>query len=234
MIFKNAYIYLLEIIDNKSSMYGKFYIGKHNGKNKNYFSGGIIVNNILNKYGPNSIKKTIIYAQPMNDLDLCEKEIYFIKLYDTFNTGLNLTTGGEGLSGYKHSIATIDKMSKSATGHTRQIGIKNSFYGKKHSDITKRSISNTKTGVKMSIEVCKQMSIDRLGIKNLFYGKKHSVETKNKISIANSLKTSYTLINTITSETFIGTINEFYHKYGFRINNITRNKNKKVKEWSII
>lgn len=44
------------------------------------------------------------------------KETEFIKEYNTVNIGYNTTDGGEGTFGYKHTIESKEKMSKSKKG----------------------------------------------------------------------------------------------------------------------
>jgi hypothetical protein len=106
----------------------------------------------------------------------------------------------------------------------RVLGDKNPFYGKKHSDITKKKIS--------------EKSKQRIGEKNPFYGKKHSEETK--IRIANKLKEKPRKIyyiydnnkNLIISGTAIKLLSFFDIK---ATNNISRfcDKNKKYRGYYI-
>lgn len=57
--------------------------------------------------------------------------------------------------------------------------------GKKHSEETKRIMSEKKIGIKKSEETRKRMSAAQLGNKNML-GKKHSEETKRKMSISST------------------------------------------------
>lgn len=65
-----------------------------------------------------------------------------------------------------------DNISKSRLG--RFSGENNNFFGKKHTDKSKKTMSLNKTGVKASDETKLKMKLSRIG-------KKHSLETKKKI-----------------------------------------------------
>ena len=85
-----GYIYML--VDKRN---GKKYVGKHNGKKYDYWSSGLVPNRIADKYG-RDIFTRVILEDNINDIDLNNKEIYYIGLEDSFNNGYNSTLGGEG------------------------------------------------------------------------------------------------------------------------------------------
>lgn len=64
--------------------------------------------NTWNKYGEDSFKFEIIEECSVDKLD--EREIYWIDYYDALNNGYNLSAGGCGCKGYKHSEEEIEKM----------------------------------------------------------------------------------------------------------------------------
>lgn len=128
-----GYIYMLEVIEPKSSFYGYRYIGRHLSINKkSYFSGGVVVNNIKEKYGIEAFKKTVLINDILNFNLINELEKHYIRVYNTYkytsNNGLNLTLGGEGASGSVVSENTKLKIS-----------VKNK--GRISSDETRRKIS---------------------------------------------------------------------------------------------
>lgn len=94
-------------------------------------------------------------------------EIEYIKSYKEKGVVLyNLTDGGEGTLNHK-PVFTDEwkkKLSEAKSGDNFK-GEKNSFYGKKHTEETKKILSEQRKG-KM------------VGVKNPFYGKKHTNETK--------------------------------------------------------
>ena len=77
------------------------------------------------------------------------------------NIGYNLTEGGEGSSGFKHTDESKQKMSE--IKKLTYIGENNPFFGKAHT--------------KEAIELMSQIASQRIGDKNPFYGKEHSEES---------------------------------------------------------
>ena len=125
-----------------------------------------------------------------------EKEAYWIKELDTLApNGYNLKAGG--LGGGPDSPETRLRKSLSKRGE------KNSFYGHKHSEETKRKISQTKTGVPIKVssedrerrrkfmaelrkhDIGRKFSKEhRLNIAAGQRGRTHSQEAKRKMSEA--------------------------------------------------
>ena len=119
-------------------------------RNKHY---NIYLQRAWNKYGEINFEFNIL--EECNKENLDKKEIEFIqKLNSKAPNGYNLTLGGEGMSGHKHSDETKNKISnshkgkvfsiqhkenisKSLLGHTRNLG-------KCHSDDTKILMSEIK------------------------------------------------------------------------------------------
>lgn len=89
---KEPYIYLIsDKIKNKP-----YYVGKHNGNDKNYITGSKILRRYISIYGLenffNRFDRSII--EYTNNELLNDKEEYYIKLYNTKKNGGNLTRGG--------------------------------------------------------------------------------------------------------------------------------------------
>lgn len=117
-------------------------------------------------------------------------EIFYINQFDSTNPlkGYNKRLGGN--SGGKFSEESRLKMSKSQTGKKQSketiekkrnnaLGTKNPFYGKKHSEKTKKIISEKGKNRIISEETRLKMSQSQIGKHK---GKKHSKETKEKLS----------------------------------------------------
>lgn len=113
-------------IQNKIN--GKMYIGKTNNfekRQQQHFNlrreGCPVLKAALRKYGANNFEMssivtfTAINKKVLNTV-LNYLETFYIKKYNTFGNGYNLTEGGEGICGYEHSAQTRAKMSKSAIG----------------------------------------------------------------------------------------------------------------------
>ena len=109
-----------------------------------------------------------------------KKEIELIKKYGRINNSTgsltNLTDGGEGQSGWIPDNGYKKRMSESTSGE------KNGMYNRKHSENTKKKMSEKATGRKHSNESKSEMSKNRKGEKNSFFGKFHSKESLEKIS----------------------------------------------------
>ena len=113
----------------------------------------------LKKYGFNAHNITILYEGPANILS--EKEIEYIQEYKSFSpdnkNGLNLTKGGDGQLGHKHSPETIKKMTQA------HIGAKRSAESRKRmSDAAKKRTPN-RTGKKHTEETLEKMSAIKKG-----------------------------------------------------------------------
>lgn len=148
-------------------------------------SCGQLLAKAISKYGEKSFNIEPI-ASPIDKSveTLRDLEKILIKQFETMvPNGYNLTTGGDGVFGYKHTPQKIAEMSQSRKGKkasdiTKQkmkeahLGSKNHFYGKEHSDETKKKISLAKKG--------------QIGP---WLGKPRSEETRKKIS--ESLKSKY-------------------------------------------
>lgn len=108
----------------------------------------------IRKYGDKLIWEIVHSDIPIDDLD--RLEMLEIENYDSYNNGYNSTIGG----------------------------CDGGFRGKKHSNKTKKILSDIRNGDLNPM-------FGATGSKNPFYGKKHSLETREKLSInGNSKKLS--------------------------------------------
>ena len=154
-----------------------FYIGigtrKGNHRAKSKSSRNKIWNSIVNK---TSYDVEILFE----DVDLnfaIKKEIELISLYgkiiDGTGTLCNLTDGGEGTFGFKHTEEFKKKLKGLRIGENNPMygkkGILSPSYGKKQSEEQRRKNSESKKG-RFEKE------------KNPFYGKKHTDEDRKKMS----------------------------------------------------
>ena len=157
--------YMTGFIYKITSPSGKCYIGqtidlkarKRCFYNPNkYYSGGKI-QNAIRKYGAEN-KEDL-----RKKLDLLE--CFYIKKFDSYKNGYNMTQGGSGTKGCFQTEESRKKISEKAKG---RIG--------------------TMTGKHLTEEQRKKVSDfakTRTGNKNAFYGKHHSQKTKNAIAKAN-------------------------------------------------
>ena len=139
----------------------------------------------MRKYGFENFSFEILMLCEEDLLDLME--IYYIEMYRSYvgwedSWGYNATTGGSGSKNFKHTKKTKEKLKKIAKERKHsdktkrkmsesRKGVNNSFYGKHHTDESKRKLSESRKG-----KCC--------GEEHPFYGKHHTEEVKRKNSEA--------------------------------------------------
>lgn len=154
----------------------KIYVGQDTKNNPKYYGSGTYLKRAIKKYGKRNFKKEILERCKTTE-ELNQVEKHWIKKLNSKNKkiGYNLTDGGDGAVGYQHTMETKMKMSishKNMSNETKQklskslIGNKNSL-GYKHTDESRKNMSESKIG------------------------KKHTEETKRKLSISNKGKSPW-------------------------------------------
>jgi len=112
------------------------------------------------KYGKINFKTEVIFTT-YNKVEALEKEIYYIKLYNSLKKGYNSNEGGaEG----KNRIVSDKTKKLISLNHADVSGDKNPFYNKKHTTETKLKIKNR---------------VYQKGEKHHFYGKKIKTSFKS-------------------------------------------------------
>ena len=180
------------IITNKQN--GKSYVGITTRKIARRWyehcyvgnSCGQLLNKAINKYGIDAFEIQVV-ASAKTIVDLKELEKQLIVQYQTkVPNGYNLTDGGDGLTGYRHTEEQKKRNGDAKRGtvlsdETKQkmkdahLGENNHFYGKSHSEETKQRISETK----------------KANPTRYWLGKKRDEETKLKFSLAKLDKPSW-------------------------------------------
>lgn len=120
----------------------------------------------IRKYGFDSFDFVVLEEVESNSIEelhslLCEKEKYYISLYDTFYNGYNLTEGGGGTAGLFAEL--------------------NPFYKRKHTEETKKKISKAHKGKKLSQQHKEKIAKStKEALKNLSEEKKIKIKTSYK------------------------------------------------------
>lgn len=116
-------------------------------------------------------KDRIVIYPAKSEVDAFETEVALIWYYGRKDLGLgclrNLTDGGEGASGYKHTEASRRKMEASQKG-------------RKHTGSTRRKISEANTGKPKSEKHRKTIAAMHVG-NTYCVGRKYSIETLEKL-----------------------------------------------------
>ena len=175
---------------HKNKINGKMYIGitcqdidkrwRKDGKGYLY-SCDTVFGRAIEKYGWDNFEHKILY-QNFTEEQAKWKEKLLIKLFHTYIhdekcNGYNMTFGGEGFSGMRHTEETKKKISES------QRGEKGNNYGKHLSTETKSKISkrlkgrtSPMKGRTLSLETKEKMSKSRTGLKRTEEFKKKQSE----------------------------------------------------------
>jgi len=183
--------------------HGAFYVGKGRDRRSHDFSRrNLHHTHIINKYGPENID--VAQMECSSEALAFDLERGLIKCLRKMGVDLvNVTDGGEGVSGLRHSEQSRAQMSAKRKGRSLKPetlkkmseshrGQANHFFGKSHSDETKKRISETKkanptdywSGKSRSEETRKKISEALTGKP----GRPHTDKSKAKISAAHKGK----------------------------------------------
>ena len=223
-----GYIYQL------TSPSGKVYVGKttqsvesrwkdHIKQSRN--GSNLAIHKSILKYGYKSFLVETLDSSQESDQELSSLEICYIWLNKSFGSnGYNLTTGGEGTSGYKHSESARSYYSKSRRG-------------RKFSDEARANMSKSKIGNKCSAgrtytDAERKVYSDKMiGNKNSI-GKIHTSESKAKV--AKKLAKSFSILDP-NGVLFEGiNLRSFCREHNLNAGNIShvmRGKKKSCKGW---
>jgi group I intron endonuclease len=141
---------------------GKQYIGISSQPARRWIEhkcghGSKLVYQAIKKYSLENLRFDPLYMGCEEEIK--QLEVILIAACETMAPdGYNLTEGGEGSTGWKPSIETRRKMSKTHSGKN------NAMYGRKHSKETKKKIAKKAKARKWTEEHCKKNS--RPGSKN--------------------------------------------------------------------
>ena len=126
---------------------GKKYVGKTIGNGRDYYGSGVIIQNIKDK---SKLKVKLVEKTTLSKLD--ERETYWIK---KLQPELNLAPGGEGgdrsmCFTKEGALSKSKKMKAMKRSKEWCDNIRKSKLGLKHSEETKKKLSEIHTGKKLS------------------------------------------------------------------------------------
>lgn len=145
----------MEIYNGKYCVYvhtnkvnGKMYVGQtcqkpeYRWSNGTGYTGSTYFYRAIQKYGWNNFEHEVV-ASNLTKEEADNFERLLIKMFNTTdgNNGYNLTDGGDGMTGFKHSSETKEKMRQN------NLGANNNNYGRHLSENQKRKISEFNSGV---------------------------------------------------------------------------------------
>ena len=160
-------MYIYKITNNLNN---KIYIGlssKTPEDSTDYYGSGVIVNQAIDKHGKHNFTKTILERDIVDHNYLQERERHYIDIYNSTKRGhgYNITQGGGGVLGYRHTEETKRKIAES-----------NRLKGPR-SEETEQKIREANSGVPFTKERCER-------IRKALTGRKMSDEMKQKLKDA--------------------------------------------------
>lgn len=190
------YVYAIKnIVNNKmyvgitKNLRSRWYHHKYDLKNNHHANSKL--QNAYNKYGKD---KFVYYIIETNDCDfnyIANREIYYIKLYDSCDNGYNLTYGGDGTDYKKISESTRQKMRKFMLGNKYALGKKQSKETRIKKSISMKNCVDMEDRKKRASNVLKELWKQpwfREKMLNLNYNNKYNLGkhlsdiTKKKLS----------------------------------------------------
>ena len=155
---------------------------KHCASKRNFY-----ISNCINKYGSENFTVKRLYEFG-TAAEAKTTEIYLIARHQTNmcrypeGDGMNMTDGGEGSHGFRHSLTSIEKMKNVQQNRSQQwkdrisVGHKGKILSEEH----KLKIGNSGKGKKWGEAAKKKIT----GSNNHFYGKHHNEQTKETLRLS--------------------------------------------------
>ena len=190
-----------------------------------YKYDNFVFHKAIRKHGEENFEWNILYTG--EELILNDKETEYIKIHNSnyiSGCGYNMTFGGDGQTGHKHSQEFKDIMSIKMKGNKYSVGRTPMNKGMEMSDEQKEKLRVINTGKKLLKET-------KLKISLALKGRVFTEEHRNRLASVNRTncnKTKYSFFNTELGS-FTGTMLAFTEKYSLDRSTITKLANGKIK-----
>ena len=178
-----GYVYKITNTVNQKSYIGISIHEPETGRIKIHLTGhgNRVLSNAVKKYGQDAFTYEILEDNVFPEL-LPDLEIAYIAKFGTVApTGYNLTLGGDGIQGLKHTEESREKMSRAHLGKTiskeTREKMSRAQQGRTHSKETREKLSHALRGHSVSKE-----TREKIGAAGR--GRTHSEETREKMSRA--------------------------------------------------
>jgi group I intron endonuclease len=164
---------------------GKIYIGITSRPAEKRWNGGkgytacIFFYKAILKYGWDNIKHEILFTN-LEESRAKSLEVDLIRHYKNLGISYNITDGGDGTTGYRHSEATLIKLRRALKGR------ESPNKGIPMRESTKEKLSKLNKGKSLPVEVRMKISQSNSGVNHPFYGKELNREHRYKISQAHT------------------------------------------------
>lgn len=186
------------IIYKYTSPVNKVYIGQttdERRRRKTFFNlnksyGGEKIDRARLKYKPENFKYEVLYRAEFDSahdaqVKLDELEQFYIKEFNSYKAGYNMTFGGYTTTGFTYSEEQKKRMSETRTG--RKLRPRTEEEKMFHSMIMKEKWASEgyrklREQIKQTEEHKRKKSESARGAKNGMYGKKHTEEAREKMS----------------------------------------------------
>lgn len=189
---------MVGIIYKYISPSGKIYIGQttnEHRRRKTFFNvnkkyGGDKIDNARKKHRPENFHYEVLYKEVFSSekdaqKKLDELEEYYIRLYESYESGYNMTYGGYTNIGFRYSDEQKKKMSLYRIG--KKLRARTSKERQRHSEIMKEKWNTPeyrtiRENINNSEDHKQKLSVSLGGSNNGMYGKSHTPESRIKMS----------------------------------------------------
>jgi len=131
----SGYVYMIT-----NNLNGKYYIGSHSGRNKNYMGSGVALKRAYAKYGMDNFTKTVLHYCA----NFQEHEEQLLIALDAANDPDMYNMKNAGLGGMLGYVYTDEELTRRRAAYS---GSNNPMYGKTHTPEAREVIRRAATGI---------------------------------------------------------------------------------------